>query len=375
MAKRMVLMLVVVAALLGGLGFFKYKQVEAAIAQGASYQPPPTAVTTVVAQKETWPSTLSVIGTAAAIQGVTVSADLPGTIDRIHFESGQWVKEGEILVELDTRQERAQLASLEAQRDLAGINYGRAQELVKAGVISRSEYDNATAQQKATEAQVGDIRAAIARKTIHAPFSGVLGIRQVSLGQYLAAGQAIVSLQSLNPIYVNFGVPQQDTPKVVPGHVLRVTNSDLPGMGFSGRITALDSVISEQTRNIQVQSVVANKENKLRPGMFVQVELPLGQPRQVMPVPASAINYAPYGDSVYVITDMKDPKGKTYRGVRQQVVKIEGSRGDQVAIISGLNPGDEIVSSGVFRLRNGAAVIVNNSVKPGNSATPNPEES
>ncbi len=375
MAKRMVLMLVVVAALLGGLGFFKYKQVEAAIAQGASYQPPPTAVTTVVAQKETWPSTLSVIGTAAAIQGVTVSADLPGTIDRIHFESGQWVKEGEILVELDTRQEKAQLASLEAQRDLAGINYGRAQELVKAGVISRSEYDNATAQQKATEAQVGDIRAAIARKTIHAPFSGVLGIRQVSLGQYLAAGQAIVSLQSLNPIYVNFGVPQQDTPKVVPGHVLRVTNSDLPGMGFSGRITALDSVISEQTRNIQVQSVVANKENKLRPGMFVQVELPLGQPRQVMPVPASAINYAPYGDSVYVITDMKDPKGKTYRGVRQQVVKIEGSRGDQVAIISGLNPGDEIVSSGVFRLRNGAAVIVNNSVKPSNSATPNPEES
>jgi membrane fusion protein (multidrug efflux system) len=371
----MLLMLVVVAALLGGLGFFKYKQVEAAIAQGASYQPPPTAVTTVVAQKDTWPSTLAVIGTAAAIQGVTVSADLPGTIDKIHFESGQWVKEGEILVELDTRQEKAQLASLEAQRDLAGINYGRAQELVKAGVISRSEYDTATAQQKATEAQVGDIRAAIARKTIHAPFSGAIGIRQVSLGQYLAAGQAIVSLQSLNPIYVNFGVPQQDTPKVIPGHVLRVTNSDLPGMGFSGRITALDSVISEQTRNIQVQAVVANKENKLRPGMFVQVELPLGQPREVVPLPASAINYAPYGDSVYVLTDMKDAKGKTYRGVRQQVVKIEGSRGDQVAVISGINPGDEVVSSGVFRLRNGAPVIVNNSVKPSNSPSPTPEES
>src|SRR5579863_7958039 len=220
MAKRMILMLVVMLALLGGLGFVKYKQVEAAIAAGASFQMPPTAVTTVVVKNETWPSTMSVIGTAAAIQGVTVSADLPGTIDKIHFESGQWVREGDILVELDTRQERAQLASLEAQRDLAKINYDRAQELVKSGVISRSEYDNATAQQKATEAQVGDIRAAIARKTIRAPFSGLLGIRQVSLGQYLAAGQAIVSLQSLNPIYVNFGVPQQETQKVTLGRVL-----------------------------------------------------------------------------------------------------------------------------------------------------------
>jgi membrane fusion protein, multidrug efflux system len=375
MAKRMILMLVVLAALLGGLGFAKFRQVETAIAQGASYQPPPTAVTTVVARKETWPSTLSVIGTAAAVEGITLSADLPGTIDKIHFESGQWVHEGDILIELDTRQERAQLASLEAQRDLARINYGRANELAKAGVISRSEFDNATTQQKATEAQVGDIRAAIARKTIHAPFSGLLGIRQVSLGQYLAAGQAIVSLQSLSPIYVNFGVPQQDTPKVIPGHVLRVTNSDLPGMGFPGRITALDSVISEQTRNIQVQATVTNKENKLRPGMFVQVELPMGQPRQVVPLPASAINYAPYGDSVFVVSEMKDPKGNTYRGVRQQVVKVEGSRGDQVAIISGINPGDEVVSSGVFRLRNGAPVQVNNTVKPSNSASPKPEDS
>ena len=375
MAKRMILMLAALIAVLGGLGFVKYKQVEAAIAMGASFQMPPTSVTTVVARRETWPSTLSVIGTAAAIEGVTVSADLPGTIDKIHFESGEWVREGDVLVELDTRQERAQLANLEAQRDLARVNYDRAQELVKAGVISRSDYDNASAQQKATEAQVGDIRAAIARKTIHAPFSGMLGIRQVSLGQYLAAGQAIVSLQSLSPIYVNFGVPQQDTPKVIAGHVVRVTNSDLPGMAFTGRITALDSVINEQTRNIQVQAIVTNRDNKLRPGMFVQVELPLGQPREVIPLPASAINYAPYGDSVFVVAEMKDAKGNTYRGVRQQVVKIEGSRGDQVAIVSGLNPGEEIVSSGAFRLRNGAPVQVNNTVKPSNSPSPKPEDS
>jgi membrane fusion protein, multidrug efflux system len=375
MAKRMILMLVVALAVLGGLGFVKFHQIQVAVAQGASFQIPPTAVTTVVAKRETWPSTTTVIGTAEAIEGVTVGADLPGTIDKIHFESGQWVHEGDILIELDTRQERAQLANLEAQRDLAKINYDRAQELVKAGVISKSDYDNAFAQQKATEAQVGDIKAAIARKTIHAPFSGVLGIRQVSLGQYLAAGQAIVSLQSLNPIYVNFGVPQQDTPKVQMGRVLRVTNGDLPGLSFGGRVTALDSVINEQTRNIQVQATLSNKDNRLRPGMFVQVELPLGQPREVVPLPASAINYAPYGDSVFVVTDMKDAKGNSYRGVRQQVVRIEGSRGDQVAITSGINPGDEVVSSGVFRLRNGAPVLVNNTVKPENSPAPKPEDS
>ena len=375
MAKRLIFMLVIVAAGLGGLGFIKYRQVETAIAMNAGFAPPPTAVTTVVAKRETWPTTLDVIGTAAAIQGVTVSADLPGTVDKIHFESGQSVKEGEILVELDIRQERAQLANIEAQRDLARIQYGRSEELMKAGVISKSEYDNANSQQKATEAQVGEIKAAIARKTIHAPFSGILGIRQISLGQYLAAGQAIVSLQALNPIYVNFGVPQQDTPKMSIGRSLQVTSTDLPGVVFNGKITALDSVINEQTRNIQIQATFQNQAGKLRPGMYVQVELPLGKPRDVIPLPASAINYAPYGDSVYVVTDMKDQKGNAYRGVKQQVVKIEGSRGDQVAIVSGINPGDEVVSSGVFRLRNAAPVQVNNVVQPGNNPNPKPDES
>src|ERR1700722_20278924 len=376
MAKRMFIVLVLMAALIGGLGFVKYRQVESAIAAGASFQIPATSVTTVTAKRETWPSTLSVIGTAAAIQGVTVSADLPGTIVKIYFESGQSVHEGDILVELDIRQERAQLANLEAQRDLAHIQYGRAAELSKAGVISKSDYDNAAAQQKATEAQVNDIKAAIARKTIHAPFSGVLGIRQISLGQYLAAGQAIVSLESVNPIYVNFGVPQQQTENMKLGHSVHVTDQDLPGMAFNGKITALDSLINEQTRNIQIQATLANPGGKLRPGMFVQVELPVGQPRDVIPLPASAINYAPYGDSVFVVTDMKDPKtGKTYRGVRQQIVKIEGSRGDQVAITSGLNPGDEVVSAGAFRLRNAAPVLINNSVKPSDSTNPHPDES
>jgi membrane fusion protein, multidrug efflux system len=376
MAKRMLLMLAVVLALVAGLGFEKYHQIQAAIAMGASFQPPPSAVTTIVAKRATWPSNLSVIGTAAAIQGVTVSADLPGTVDKIHFESGRAVKAGDVLVELDTRQERAQLAQTEADWNLAKINFAREQKLVSEGVVPRQEYDNAEAQLKSTEAHVGEIKATIERKTIRAPFSGILGIRQVNLGQYLAAGQAIVPLQSLNPIYVNFGVPQQDAPNVKIGRELHVTSDELHGLEFTGRVTAIDSVVDESTRNITVQATLYNPGNKLRPGMYVQVAVGMGASRDVVALPASAINYAPYGDSVYVVSDLKDPKtGKAYKGVRQQFVKVSGSRGDQVGIVSGVNAGDEVVTSGVFKLRNGAPVQVNNAVQPSNSPAPKPEDS
>src|SRR5438105_11023172 len=208
MAKRMVLMLAVIVILLTTLGFIKFRQMQSAV-HAASFQPPPESVTTIVAEQEQWPATMSVIGTMEAVHGVTVSADLPGSVARINFDSGQSVRAGDVLVELDTRQERAQLAALEAQRDLARINYGRTQQLVAEGVVSRMEYDQATAQQKATEANVAEIHATIERKTIRAPFSGILGIRKANLGQYLAAGEAVVPLQSLNPIYVDVGLPQQ----------------------------------------------------------------------------------------------------------------------------------------------------------------------
>jgi membrane fusion protein, multidrug efflux system len=375
MAKRMILMLGVTLAMITALGFMKFKQVETAMQVGASFQPPPEAVTSIVAQRQQWPASMGVIGTMEAVHGVTVSADLPGIVQRIAFESGQAVHTGDVLVELDTRQERAQLASLEAQSELARLNFGRMHELVNAGIISRMEYDQATSQQKATEANVAEIRATIERKTIRAPFSGILGIRKVNLGQYLSAGSPVVPLQSLNPIYVNFGVPQQSARQVRVGGNLRVTSEDLVGSVFTGRVTALDSVIDSTTRNIQVQATLGNPDGKLRPGMFVQVEVGLGASRSVVTLPASAISYAPYGDSVFVIADLKDPKGKAYRGVRQQFVKLEGSRGDQVAVISGVNPGDEVVTSGVFKLRNGAAVEVNNKVQPGNNPAPKPEDS
>jgi membrane fusion protein, multidrug efflux system len=374
MGRRLFLMLGVVAILLTGLGFLKFRQVQSAV-QAATFQPPPEAVTSIVAQRQEWPSTMNVVGTMEAVRGVTVSADLPGTVDKINFESGQSVRAGEVLVELDTRQERAQLASLEAQSDLARINYGRSEQLAKEGVISKQEYDQAASQQKATAANAAEIRATIERKKIRAPFSGILGIRKVNLGQYLAAGNPVVSLQALNPIYVDVGVPQEVAGKVRVGRTLRITSDDLPGMGFTGRVTALDSVVDQATRNIQVQATLSNPQGKLRPGMFVHVEVVVGANRPVIELPASAISYAPYGDSVFIITDLKDPKGKTYRGVRQQFVKVEGSRGDQVAVVSGVNPGDEVVSSGVFKLRNGAAVQVNNKVQPGNNPAPKPEDS
>jgi membrane fusion protein (multidrug efflux system) len=374
MAKRLILVLGVMAVVIMALGFAKFRQIESAVHAGA-FQPPPEAVTSIVTQREQWPASMTAIGTIEAVHGVMVSADLPGTVARINFDSGKAVREGEILVELDTRQERAQLASLEAQRDLAKVNFGRMQELVNAGVISRMDYDQATAQQKATEANVAEIRATIDRKTIRAPFSGILGIRKVNLGQYLPAGSPVVSNQSLNPIYVNVGVPQQAAAQVHVGRNLRVTTEDVAGKVFPGSVTAIDSEVDPTTRNIQVQATLSNPEGKLRPGMFVQVEMPLGASRSVIALPASAINYAPYGDSVFVITDLKDPTGKPYRGVRQQFVKVEGARGDQVAVISGLNPGEEVVTSGVFKLRNGAAVQVNNKVQPGNSPAPKPEDS
>jgi membrane fusion protein (multidrug efflux system) len=369
----MIIMLTVVALCITGLGFVKLKQFKSA-AQAGAYTPPPEAITTIVAQQQKWPATLSIIGNTAAVQGVTVSADLPGTVDKITFDSGRSVRAGEVLVQQDTRQERAQLAAIEAQRDLARVNFTRMEALVNQGVISRIEYDRATAEQRQTEAQVGEIRATIEKKTIRAPFSGMLGIRQANLGQYLSAGDPVVPLQSLNPIYVNFGVPQQDAGQVQVGRNLRISTDQLAGAQFTGRVTAINSLVDSATRNIQVQATLANPQGKLRPGMFVQVELGTGVSRSVIALPASAISYAPYGDSVFIVTDLKDPKGQSYRGVRQQFVKVEGSRGDQVAIISGIKPGDEVVTSGAFKLRTGAAVLVNNKIQPANSATPKPED-
>ena len=375
MAKRMVVTLSATFLIVAALGFVKFKQIQTAIAEGAAFQLPPEAVTTIVARAERWPDTLTAIGTVAAVQGVNVSADLPGTVVSIGFSSGQSIREGDILARQDTRQEQAQLAAVESQRELARLNFERMQGLLNERVISRAEFDRATADQRQADARVGEIRAAIDRKTIRAPFAGILGLRQVNLGQYLAGGDPLVTLQSLNPIYVNFGVPQQATGQMQVGRAVRVTAEELAGTDFTGRITAIDSIVNEATRNMQVQATFANPHGRLHPGMFVQSEVVLGAASEVLTVPASAISYAPYGDSVFVVAELKNEKGQTYRGVRQQFVKLGSARGDQVGIVSGIKAGEEVVTSGVFKLRNGAAVQINNSVRPANCRAPKPENS
>ena len=374
MAKRMILMLVLMAILIGGLGLLKLRQFQAMADEFAAMQPAPEAVTTIVTEREEWPATLDAIGTVAPVQGVTVSADLPGVVDRIAFDSGRTVDKGDVLVQLDTRQEQAQLAGAESQVELARVNFERMRGLVEQDAVSRAEFDAAAAAHQQAEARVREIRATIERKTIRAPFAGVLGIRQVNLGQYLTGGDSIVPLQSLNPVYVNFGVPQQEAGKMRQGRSVRITVGELGEGQFTGHVTAIDSIVDPTTRNVQVQATLSNPGGKLRPGMFVQAQVMVGAGRQVVALPASAINYAPYGDSVFVLADLKNPKGQPYRGVRQQVVKLGPARGDQVAVVSGLNAGEEVVTSGVFKLRNGVAVQVNNKVQPANSPAPKPED-
>jgi membrane fusion protein, multidrug efflux system len=372
MKKRMILMLLAVAVFIAAIGAIKVQQVRGAIKQASAFQPPPEAVTTIVARQEEWPATVAAIGTVTAVQGVTVSADLPGVVAKINFASGKTVRAGDVLVELDARQEQAQLVAAQAAGDLARLNLARMKGLQESGVIAQADYDRAAAESKQDDAKVGEIRATIARKVIRAPFSGVLGLRQVNLGQYLAAGAPVVALQSLHPIYVDFAVPQQEVGRLRPGAAVQLSAE---GLASTGKITAVDSVVDPATRNVQIQATFANSDGRLHPGMYVDTRVVLGASRTVVVLPASAISYAPYGDSVFVLADLTGPKGNSYRGVRQQFVKLGGARGDQVAVVSGIHPGEEVVTSGVFKLRNGAAVQVNNKIQPGNNPAPRPEDS
>lgn len=365
MTKRMLIMLGVVALFVGGIGAVKVTQIQGAIDRAVKSAPPPPAVTTAVARRERWQPALSAVGSLKAVNGVTVSTDLAGIVSRIAFRSGQPVKKGDLLIGLDAQQEEAQLRSAEARRDLAKLNLERQRDLVSGGAVSRSEYDDADTELRRAVAAVDETRALIARKTIAAPFAGVLGIRQVDLGQYLNPGAPIVALQSMDPIHVEFSVPQQNLEQVALGRVLRIKAEGVAGDPLEGEITAVDSRLDEGTRNLLIQGTVRNAEGKLRPGMFVNVEVLLA-PREVISIPTSSISYAPYGDSVFVVEEGR---------VRQQFVKLGPNRGDQVSIFSGVEEGAEVVSSGAFKLRAGMPVQVQNGVQPGNDADPRPPNS
>jgi membrane fusion protein (multidrug efflux system) len=371
----MLQMLAAVVVFLGIIGFVKFQQIQGAITAQKSFSMPPEAVTTVVAQPQAWEATIEATGSVAPVQGVTLSADQPGVVDKILFDSGRFVRQGEVLVRLDTRQERAQLASAQAQRDMAKSALDRGKKLLEQQVIAQAEFDQIAAQSKQADAAVSEMTAAIDRKTIRAPFSGRVGIRQVNVGQYVHSGDPIVPLQSEDPIYVNFTVPQQQAPQLHVGETVHASADSGAAAVTPGRITAINPVVDATTRNVDIQATFHNTRGKLRAGAYVTVSVALGKSASLVALPSSAINYAPYGNSVFIVEKMKGPDGKEYLGVRQQFVQLGAAQSDRVAILSGVKPGEEVVSSGVFKLRPSAAVVVNNKVQPSNSMAPKPEDS
>jgi membrane fusion protein (multidrug efflux system) len=368
-----VLLIVIVVT----LGYFKVQQFMgfAAMAKAGFFKVPPVAVTTTVASQSEWQPTLDTIGTVTAINGVTVSTDLAGIVDRIAFTSGTVVKAGDLLVHLNTDQEQAQLEQAQAQLALAQLTLNRDRDLLAKRTISQQDYDTAEATYRGNQATVDQFRALIARKTLRAPFDGVVGIRQVNLGQYLNTGDAVVTIQSFDPIYVNFTLPQQDLSKLAVGQTVDVRLDAYVDAIFPGQINAVNPMVDQATRNVQVQATLQNGEQKLRAGMFAKVSVILPQREQVIALPVSSVHYAPYGDSVFIVGDDKDEDGKPIKSVKEQFVKLGTARGDLIAIVSGVKPGDEVVTAGVFRLKSGAAVIINNKVQPNSEASPTPANS
>jgi len=376
MIKKIIITIVGLLVVVGILGGIKGLQIERMIAQGKQFSPPPEPVTTAVARKETWESLLTAVGSLEAVQGVIVTAELSGKVERIGFEPGTKVKTGELLVQQDISAENAQLRAAEANLTLAKIDLERKSKLLTQKTISRSEYDNAEAVFKEAAAQADTIRAAVKKKTIRAPFDGRLGIRLVNMGQVLKEGDPIVSLQSIDPIFVNFSLPQQQLAQVTSGLTVQVTTDALPGQVVDGKITAINPQVDTATRNIQMQATVANPEERLRPGMFVNVAVVLPARKDVLAIPATAVLYAPYSDSVFVVEEKKEEKnGQSGQVVRQKFVRLGEKKGDYVAVVSGLEEGDTVVSTGVFKLRNGQSVVMDNAVTPEFKLNPEPEES
>jgi membrane fusion protein (multidrug efflux system) len=337
---------------------------------------PPDTVTTAQAREDIWAPALNAVGSLAAVEGTTLSNELPGTVTKIAFESGAQVKKGDLLVQLDASAEEAQLASAKAGAALADINLQRAQELRAQNSNSQSDLDSADAQAKQAEASVANLESAVAKKTITAPFTGRIGIRTVNLGQYLPAGTAIVSLQSLDPIYADFSLPQQQLVALTPGLTVHVTSDALPDQTIDGKITAIDPQVDNATRNVQVQATLDNHDEKLRPGMFADVAVELPAKDKVLIIPATAVLATPYGDSVFVVDEAKDPTtGQDGKVLRQQFVQLGVTRGDFVAVVSGLKPGETVVTSGVFKLRNKESVIVDNTLAPNAQLAPKPSDS
>jgi membrane fusion protein (multidrug efflux system) len=375
MKKPIIFSIIGLIVLIGVLGGVKGLQINRMIAQGKQYVPPPETVTSAAAQSTTWPSVLTAVGSLEAVQGVMVTAELTGKVVKIAFEPGSAVKAGDLLVQQDTTSEAAQLRSAEASMELARLNLERAKELLPEKVITPSNYDSVEAEYKQAAAQVDAIRATIAKKTIRAPFAGRLGLRLINLGQTLNDGDTIVSLQAMDPIFVNFQLPQQELAKIRQGLPVKLTSDALPGETIEGSITAVNPQVDNATRNLRAQATVANIRELLRPGMFVNVTLVLPEVQSVLIIPSTAVLYAPYSDSVFIVDDKRNDTGASSGSVvRQQFVRLGEKRGDYITVLSGIKEGETVVSTGAFKLRNGQAVVVDNTLAPEFNLVPKPEE-
>jgi membrane fusion protein (multidrug efflux system) len=337
---------------------------------------PPTTVSSAVVKEEDWAPTLSAIGSVSAVQGAVVSTELGGVVAEIEFQNGGVAKKGDVLMRLDSSAEEAQLHTADADLELARANLERIRNLAAQKVVSKQELDAAQSTFGQKQGAVDNMRAFITKKQVRAPFDGMLGIRQVNVGQMINSGQQVVQLTALDKVYVDLALPQQTLPELATGYEARVHADALPGREFKGKVTAINSMVDPVTRNVGVQATLENSDHSLRPGMFVKVDVILPDQSKTLVIPGSAVSYAPYGNSVFVIEKKKDPKtGKESQSLRQAFVRIGEARGDFVAITEGLKAGDVVVSTGVFKLRNGMPVVINNDLAPKPQLNPKPMDS
>lgn len=371
MKKRILLTVLVALGVLGAIFGVKYQQLGKAKAALAARKPAPATVTTAPAVEEKWRSTLHAVGSLESFQGVTLRAEIEGRIVRVAFESGARVAAGDILVELDTASEAALLKSNEAVARLAELNLERARELQRNNTNPKADLDTAEATAAQARAAIESTQATLAKKHIVAPFAGRLGLRQVSPGQFLNKGDAVVTLEATDPIYADFSIPQQEVSDLQTGLEVKIGLDAFPDREFTGRIEAIDPRVSTTTRNLRARAVLNNPDETLRPGMFARVEVQLPGERTLIVLPATAIVYSPYGDSVYVVA--KNEQGAL--AAQQRFVQVGPKRGDQVSLLAGVQAGEEVVTAGQGKLRPGTLVTVDNTVTPANQPAPKPSES
>lgn len=376
MLRKLLVAAIAVAVVVGAIVYAKLAQFSGMGEAAALMAPPPETVTAMMVERATWEQTIRAVGTLEPVQGVMVSAEVGGRVTAIGFDSGADVEAGDVLLQLDTASEDAQLASAEATAALAKADLERIRTLGKRELAARDALDSAEARSKETLAQVGNMRALIARKTVRAPFSGRLGLRLVNLGEILREDDPIVSLQTLDPIHVDFSIPQQQLSRLQQGMTVRVRADAAPGETFPGIMTAIAPQVDPITRSVRVRAQVANPGEQLRAGMFARVDVVLPEPQSVLPIVATAVLYAPYGDSVFVIEERTDEHtGETEQVLRQQFVRLGRARGDFVDVLDGLSAGSRVVTSGVFKLRTGMRVTIDNRLAPQASLAPHPSDS